>query len=63
MNIRQLINEAKSGSAAAQKCLYNLIADKMMVVCRRYVKGSEDAEEIMLDGFYKFYKNLLSFNY
>jgi RNA polymerase sigma-70 factor (ECF subfamily) len=54
MNIRQLINEAKSGSAAAQKCLYNLFADKMMMVCRRYVKGSEDAEEIMLDRFYKF---------
>jgi len=63
MNIRQLIYGAKSGSSAAQKCLYDLYADRLMMVCRRYVKGSEDAEEVMLDGFYKFYKNLSSFQY
>ena len=33
------------------------------MVCRRYVKNREDAEEIMLDGFYKFFKNLSSFTY
>ncbi len=62
-DIPELIKEAKEGSAAAQKCLFDQFADKMMLVCRRYVKSSEDAEELMLDGFYKFFKNLAAFNY
>jgi RNA polymerase sigma factor (sigma-70 family) len=33
------------------------------MVCRRYVKNREDAEEMMLNGFYKFFKNLSSFSY
>src|SRR5688572_16351460 len=63
MNIPELIREAKQGSAAAQKCLFDQFADKMLLVCRRYVKTPEDAEELMLDGFYKFFKNLSSFHY
>lgn len=63
MNIAELIKEARQGSAAAEKCLFDQFADKMMLVCRRYVKSPEDAEELMLDGFYKFFKNISSFNY
>ncbi len=63
MDLSELIREARQGSAAAQKCLFDLFADKLMLVCTRYVKNREDAEEILLDGFYKFFKNLSSFNY
>ncbi len=63
MNISELIKEAKRGSSAAQKCLFDQMADKLLMICRRYVKSPEDAEEIMLDGFYKFFKNLSSFTY
>ena len=35
----------------------------MLPVCCRYVKRREDAEELLLDGFYKFFKNLSSFNF
>src|SRR5688500_1846498 len=63
MDVSELIKEAKKGSAAAQKCLFDLMADKMMLLCRRYVKSHEDAEEILLDGFYKFFKNISSFIY
>ena len=58
-----LIKEAKQQSAAAQKCLFDLFADKMLMTCRRYVKNKEDAEEILLDGFCKFFKGLASFSY
>jgi RNA polymerase sigma-70 factor (ECF subfamily) len=58
MNISTLFNEARNGSMAAQKCLFDLWSDKMLLLCRRYTKNREDAEEIMLDGFYKFFKNL-----
>lgn len=63
MDTSELIKEARQESAAAQKCLFDLMADKLLMICRRYVKNTEDAEEIMLDGFYKFFKNLSSFNY
>ena len=63
MDVSKLIKEAKHGSAAAQKCLFDLFAGKLMLVCVRYVKVNEDAEEILLDGFYKFFKNMGSFIY
>ena len=63
MNIEVLIKEARQGSTAAEKCLFDLYAGKMLMVCRRYVKVPEDAEEIMLDGLYKFLKSIHSFNY
>jgi len=63
MEIAQLIKEAKNGSAAAQKCLFDLLSDKMILVCRRYVKTNEDAEEVLLDGFYKFFKKLNNFQF
>jgi RNA polymerase sigma factor (sigma-70 family) len=63
MEIAELIIEANNGSAAAQKYLFDLLADKMMLVCRRYLKSREDAEEVLLDGFYKFFKGLNTFKY
>jgi len=63
MDIATLIKEAKLGSTAAQKYLFDAFADKMLLVCRRYVKSREDAEELLLDGFYKFFKNLHAFTY
>lgn len=63
METSELIREAKQGSAAAQKYLFDQLAAKMMMVCRRYVKNNEDAEELLPDGFYKVFQNLSSFNY
>ena len=63
MNTLELVKEAKRGSAAAQKCLFDQFAEKMFLVCRRYVKNQEDAEELLLNGFYKFFTKISSFNY
>jgi len=63
MEIGKLVREAKQGSTAAQKCLFDQLSDKMLLLCRRYVKNREDAEEILLDGFYKFFKHLQGFTY
>jgi RNA polymerase sigma-70 factor (ECF subfamily) len=63
MHVAELIREARMGKAAAQKCLFDLLADKMMMVCCRYVKNEADAEELLLDGFYKFFTRLDSFQY
>ena len=63
MNTAILIKDAKQQNAAAQKCLFDLFADKMLMTCRRYLKNKEDAEEILLDGFCKFFRSLDSFNF
>jgi len=63
METSELIKEAKQGSIAAQKYLFDQWAEKMLIVCRRYVKSPEDAEEVLLDGFYKFFKTMNGFSY
>ncbi len=63
MQLGKLIYEAKNGSTAAQKCLFDEMADRMLVICYRYIKNQEDAEELMLNGFYKFFRNIQSFSY
>lgn len=63
MDTAQLLKEAKTGSAAAQKYLFDSCCKKMMLVCLRYLKNEQDAEEAMLDGFFKFFKNLQGFTY
>lgn len=63
METSELIKEAKHGSTAAQKYLFDQWAEKMHLICRRYVKSPEDAEELLLDGFYKFFKKINSFTY
>ncbi len=61
MDAGLLITEIKQGSTAAQKCFFDLYADKMLMLCRRYLKSREDAEETMLDGFCRFFKKINSF--
>lgn len=63
MEIAPLIKDAAKGNAAAQKCLFHRFADPMMAVCCRYLKGREDAEERLLDGFIKFFHHLPEFSY
>lgn len=63
MNISDQIEDARTGNAAAQKALFNALADPMMAVCSRYVKNREDAEEMLLDGFCKFFAHLPRFRY
>ena len=63
MNLGEQVIKAKKGSASAQKFLFNFFADRMLLVCLRYLKHREDAEEILLDGFFKFFQHLQGFNY
>ena len=47
MTISDQIEDAKTGNAAAQKALFNALADPMMAVCSRYVKNRADAEDVV----------------
>lgn len=63
MSNEQLIRECRQGSAAAQKCLFDHFAPRMMMVCCRYLKNELDAEEALLDGFCNFFRSIHRFNY
>lgn len=63
MHLQQLLQDCKKQNTAAQKCLYDRFAAAMFLVCRRYVKKDEIAEEMVLNGFLKFFRSLNDFDY
>jgi RNA polymerase sigma-70 factor (ECF subfamily) len=60
-NESQLIKKAVQNNRDAQRVLYELHSPKMLSVCRYYIKDLQYAEEVMLNGFFKVFKNLKSF--
>jgi len=56
-----LIRECIGGNRKAQEQLYRTFAPKMYAVCLRYAGNSDDAEDLMQDGFLKVYKYLPSY--
>ncbi|WP_353779581.1 sigma-70 family RNA polymerase sigma factor [Winogradskyella sp. 3972H.M.0a.05] len=60
-NEAQLIKKAIKNNREAQHIIYELHAPKMLSVCRYYIKDLQQAEEAMLNGFFKVFKSLKSF--
>ncbi|MDH7445188.1 RNA polymerase sigma factor [Aquimarina sp. 2201CG14-23] len=59
----QLIKQAIQKHRDAQRQLYEKYAPKMLGVCRRYIRDTHFAEEVMLNGFLKVFTNLKQFNF
>ena len=62
-NEKQLIKRAIAGSQGAQKTIYDRFAPKMLSVCRQYIKDLHYAEDVMVNGFVKAFKNLSAFEH
>jgi len=60
-NEQELIKGCVNGDRAAQKALYERYCRKMMVICQRYAKSSQEAEDAMQEGFLKVFASLKSF--
>jgi len=58
-----LINRCVAGDRNSQSLLYELYSPKMMIVCLRYAKNREEAEEILQNGFIKVFKFLDQFRH
>ena len=58
-----IIAGCKKGDRQAQKVFFELYSKGMLALCRRYVKEHLDAEEMLLNGFYKFFANIGRFEY
>jgi RNA polymerase sigma-70 factor (ECF subfamily) len=58
---QELIKGCVKGDRAAQKALYERYCRKMMVVCQRYAKSTQEAEDALQEGFLKVFASLKSF--
>ncbi len=54
----ELIARCQREEPEAQKKLYEQYAPTLFGVVRRYVSGREDAEDILLEGFFKIFTNI-----
>ena len=61
--VSKLIESCISGNRSSQSQLYDLFAPKMMIVCLRYSKNLEEAEEILQDGFIRVFKFIAQFKH
>jgi RNA polymerase sigma factor (sigma-70 family) len=58
---KDLIEGCMKGNRAAQKALYDRYCRKMMVVCQRYARSTQEAEDILQEGFIKVFSNIQTF--
>ncbi len=58
---KDLVEDCIKGKRAAQKAMYDRYCRKMMVVCQRYAKSAQEAEDILQEGFIKIFNNIKSF--
>lgn len=49
----ELVEAAQKQNAMAQRAIYERYAPAMMGLCIRYVKNREDAEDALVEGFFK----------
>ncbi|MCB0382550.1 MAG: RNA polymerase sigma factor [Psychroserpens sp.] len=62
-NNTALLKKAAKHNREAQHELFNMHAPKMLSVCRYYIKDIQNAESVMLNGFFKAFTNLKSFKH
>ncbi|MCB0650262.1 MAG: sigma-70 family RNA polymerase sigma factor [Saprospiraceae bacterium] len=61
MTEQQLIAAVKNGKRKAQKLLFDRYSPQMLGVAKRYVKVTEDAEDVLVSAFFKVMTNLEQF--
>lgn len=62
MTERQLIQACKRKSRRAQQELFDRYSPKMFGVCKRYLKNAEEAEDVLVEAFYKVLTKLDSYS-
>jgi RNA polymerase sigma-70 factor (ECF subfamily) len=59
---KQLVRACLQGDRLAQKALYDHFKGKMYALCLRYASDQAEAEDMLLQGFYKVFRDLGQFN-
>jgi RNA polymerase sigma factor (sigma-70 family) len=63
MQLRQLLHDCQHKDRKAEQGLYERFATPMFLVCRRYLKTDQEAEEVTMNGFLKLFRALPAFTY
>ncbi len=58
MTEEELIARCKRQERLAQKLVYEKYAGRMFGLCKRYVKTTENAEEVLMEGFCKVFQKI-----
>lgn len=58
LEYKKLIEACVKGDRLAQRNLYDIFSKRMYVVCLRYTKSQQEAEDVLQDSFIKIFKNL-----
>lgn len=61
--LKELIQGCVRNHRKSQEGIYKMFYGKMMAICRRYTKNSDQAKDILQDGFIKVFKNIDKFNF
>lgn len=62
MTEQDLIRGCVNGDRLAQKTLYDQYSGVLFGICRRYLRRTEDAEDVLLDTFYKIFANIKKYS-
>ena len=57
----EIIKGCLAGDSAAQRMLYKRFAGKMLLVCLRYIKNRDEAEDVLQEGFLLVFQKLSQF--
>jgi RNA polymerase sigma-70 factor (ECF subfamily) len=57
-----LVKKCIKGDARAQRALFEKFAPKMLGVCMRYAKNTDQAEDVLQDGFVKVFTKLSNYS-
>jgi RNA polymerase sigma-70 factor (ECF subfamily) len=59
---KELILGCIDGDEAKEKALFKQYYGPMMQICRRYASNSDEAKDLLQEGFIKIFQNLSKFN-
>ncbi len=62
MNEQDLIKGCLLGDRQTQEILYEKYSGVLFGICRRYLKRHEDAEDVLLETFYKIFSNIRKYS-
>lgn len=61
-DLMTIVDGCVKGSPKAQKALYDRFSGKMMTVCLRYLKNTEEAEDVFQTAFVKVFRNIKDYH-
>ena len=61
MDEKELIEGCKKGKQKAQKLLYDNYSRSMYLICLRFTKNEEDAQDVLQEAFTKIFKHIVTF--